>query len=405
MSSQAARFLDRHSPPHIVTLATATAFGALAMNIFLPSLPGIAKHFGTDYAIAQLAVTLYLFANAGLQLIIGPLSDRYGRRSVMLFFMGVALAATVMAIFAPTIEVFLAARLLQGCAIAGMVIGRAVIRDMVSANEAASMIGYVTMAMTLAPMVGPVIGGYLDELYGWQASFMALFVFGAAAMLLVFSDLGETHHNRAASLTAQIALMPQLFSSLPFWLYCATAAFSSGAFFAFVGGGPYVASAIFGLSPSQYGFYFAFAGIGYIIGNFISGRYAARIGIERMMLAGALVTTAGMGISALLILAGFTHPLTVFAPVVTVGLGNGITLPSANAGIVSVRPQLSGAASGLGGFLQIGGGAMLSILAGMVLGPDTGPMPLVLLMLVSAILSGVSTLAGMAVRGARSREA
>jgi DHA1 family bicyclomycin/chloramphenicol resistance-like MFS transporter len=166
-----------------------------------------------------------------------------------------------------------------------------------------------------------------------------------------------------------------------------------------------VASAIFGLSPSEYGFYFAFAGIGYIAGNFISGRFAARIGIERMMLAGALVTTIGMGISALLILAGFTHPLTVFAPVVTVGLGNGITLPSANAGIVSVRPQLSGAASGLGGFLQIGGGAILSMLAGMVLGPETGPMPLVLLMLVSAILSGVSTLLGMAVRGSGAREA
>lgn len=402
MNMQPVRFLDKTTPPHIATLAMATAFGALAMNIFLPSLPGIARYFDTEYAVAQLAVTLYLLANAVMQLFIGPLSDRYGRRSTMLFFMGIALAATILAMVAPTIELFLLARLLQGTAIAGMVIGRAVVRDMVGPAAAASMIGYVTMAMTLAPMLGPVAGGFLDEWFGWQATFALLFVFGLVAFVMVWRDLGETHHNRASSMLAQMRLMPQLFGSLPFWLYCGTAAFSSGAFFAFVGGGPYLASVVFGMAPSQYGFYFAFAGIGYITGNFISGRFAARFGIGTMMLTGSCVMVFGMAIAATLILLGATHPLSVFGPVVFVGLGNGITLPSANAAIVSVRPQLAGAASGLGGFLQIGGGAVLSMLAGIVLGPDTGALPLILLMLASGMLSIGSTAAGMAVaRGER----
>lgn len=397
MTQHPVRFLDSQTPPHILTLAMATAFGSLAMNIFLPSLPAIAEYFATDYSVAQLAVTLYLFANAVLQLVIGPLSDRYGRRRVMLFFMAVALVATLLAIIAPTIELFLLARLLQGTAIAGMVIGRAVIRDMVGPAKAASMIGYVTMAMTLAPMLGPIAGGYLDEWFGWQSTFLLLFVFGLIAIVLVFRDLGETHHNRATSMTAQIALMPQLFRSAPFWFFCGTAAFSSGGFFAFVGGGPYLASEVFNLAPSQYGFYFAFAGVGYILGNFISGRFAARIGIARMMLAGGCVMFAGMIIALALIFLGATHPLSVFGPVVFVGLGNGIALPSANAGIVGVRPQLAGAASGLGGFLQIGGGAAISMLAGHVLGPGTGPLPLILLMAACAALSILSTIGVIAV--------
>ena len=390
---RSAKFLDRTSPPHIATLALATAFGALSMNIFLPSLPAIAKHFSVDYALAQLAVTLYLLANAVLQLFIGPLSDRFGRRKMMLFFMGLALAATVLAIFAPSMQWFLAARLLQGTAIAGLVIGRAVIRDMVGPGEAASMIGYVTMAMTLAPMLGPIAGGYLDEWFGWQSTLWLLSAFGVAAIGLVYLDLGETNHKPATSIGAQIATMPQLLGSGSFWLYCATAAFSSGAFFAFVGGGPYLASEFFKMLPSQYGYYFAIAGLGYITGNFLSGRFAARIGISTMMLAGGLIIVMGMSISALLLFAGLTHPLAVFGPVIFVGLGNGLTLPSANAGIVSVRPELAGAASGLGGFLQIGGGALLSVLAGLVLGPQTGPLPLIVLMLFSAAISVMSTLA------------
>jgi MFS family permease len=166
-----ARFLDRASPPHVLTLVVATSVSALATNVFLPSLPGIARYFDTDYALAQLTVSVYLAATAFVQLGIGPASDRFGRRPVMLVCLGVFLVGSVVAILAPTIELLLAARVLQSFSAAGMVLARAIVRDTVASDQAASRIGYITMGMALVPMVAPVIGGVLEEIHGWQASF------------------------------------------------------------------------------------------------------------------------------------------------------------------------------------------------------------------------------------------
>ena len=161
----------QRAAPHLVTLVMAAAIGPLAMNVFLPSLPGMARHFDTDYAVMQLAVSLYLGATALLQLFIGPASDRFGRRPVMLVCFAIFLVGTVAAVYAPTVEALLVCRLLQAFSSAGMVISRAVVRDTVGTAEAASQIGYITMGMSVVPMVGPMIGGFLDELYGWQAGF------------------------------------------------------------------------------------------------------------------------------------------------------------------------------------------------------------------------------------------
>lgn len=391
-SDPRSRFLDRRTHPHVFTLIMATALGALAMNIFLPSLPSMAVYFETDYAIAQLAVSLYLAATAVIQLLIGPMSDRFGRRPVMLGFMVLMLVATVAAIYAPTIELFLAARIVQASAIAGMVIGRAAIRDMVGMNEAASMIGYVTMGMTLAPMFGPLIGGYLDEAFGWQSSFWLTFAFGLVTLILVWFDLGETNAHKSASMSAQFRGYPELFKSRRFWGYVLVAGFTSGSYFAYLGGSPFLASDHYALTPSEYGLFFALPAVGYVVGNFISGRYSVRMGVNRMMLSGGAVTAAGMAGAALVKLAGFDSAIAFFAFVTFVGLGNGITLPSANAGIVSVRPHLAGSASGLGGFMQIGIGATLSVLAGIVLSPGSGPMPLIALMLTTALVGVIGSL-------------
>jgi MFS transporter, DHA1 family, multidrug resistance protein len=379
------RFLDSRSHPHIVTLVVATAFGPLAMNIFLPSLPAIAAHFHTDYVYVQLAVSLYLFANALLQLVIGPLADRFGRRPILLFFISVAVISTVFVIYAPSIEWFLIGRAFQGTAVAGMVICRAAVRDMVGPNDAASMIGYVTMGMTLAPMLGPVAGGFLQEWYGWRASFWLIVVFGLGALALVWADMGETLRYRSTSFASQLGQYPNLVKSRRFWGYALSAAFSSGAFFAFLGGAPYLASIYYGLPPSTYSFYFAITAVGYVVGNYLTGRYAARIGLNRMMLAGGFVMLAGLVLALGLLSAGLDHPLSAFLPIAFVGVGNGLTLPSANAGVVSVRPKIAGAASGLGGFIQIGGGALLSVAGGAVLSPRSGAIPLILVMLATAI--------------------
>ncbi len=377
--------------PHLVTLVMAAAIGSLAMNIFLPSLPGMAHYFDSDYAIMQLAVSLYLAATAVLQLFIGPASDRFGRRPVMLTCFAIFLVGTLAAVYAPTVEVLLACRLLQAFSSAGMVISRAVVRDTVSTAEAASQIGYITMGMSVVPMIGPMIGGFLDELYGWQASFWLTLAFGVVAFVIVLADLGETNRNRSESLAAQFRAYPQLLGSPRFWGYSLTAAFTTGAFFAFIGGGPYVASEMLYLTPSQYGFYFGIISLGYMFGNFLSGRYAGRVGINRMMLSGNIVGAAGMLLAIGLFGTGVHHPLSLFGPVFFTGVGNGLTLPSANAGIVSVKPHLAGSASGLGGALQIGGGAALSVLAGALLTPQTGPFPLLWVMLLSSAAAALST--------------
>jgi DHA1 family bicyclomycin/chloramphenicol resistance-like MFS transporter len=377
--------------PHLVTLVMAAAMGSLAMNIFLPSLPGMAHHFGSDYAVMQLAVSLYLAATALLQLFIGPASDRFGRRPVMLTCFAIFLVGTLAAVYAPTVEALLACRLLQAFSSAGMVISRAVVRDTVGTAEAASQIGYITMGMSVVPMIGPMIGGFLDELYGWQATFWLTLAFGVVAFVIVVADLGETNRNRSESLAAQFRAYPQLFGSPRFWGYSLTAAFTTGAFFAFIGGGPYVASEMLYLTPSQYGFYFGIISLGYMFGNFLSGRYAGRVGINRMMLSGNIVGAAGMLLAIGLFGTGVHHPLSLFGPVFFTGVGNGLTLPSANAGIVSVKPHLAGSASGLGGALQIGGGAALSVLAGALLTPQTGPFPLLWVMLLSSAAAALST--------------
>ena len=387
-----ATLYDRLTPPHITTLVVATATGALAMNVFLPSLPGIARHFDTDYGVVQLAVSLYLAATAVLQLGIGPASDRYGRRPVMLACFVVFLAGSLAAVYAPNIELLLAARILQAFAAAGMVLSRAIVRDTVGADEAASKIGYITMGMSLVPMVGPIVGGFLDELYGWRSTFFVTLGFGVIAFTVVYLDLGETNRNKSPSLMAQVKNYPELFTSRRFWGYTLTAAFTSGTFFAFLGGGPYVATEILGLRPSEYGLYFAIISLGYMLGNFMSGRFSRQVGINAMMLTGNVVAAIGMLVSIVLFGVGVNHALSLFGPAAMVGIGNGMTLPNANAGIVSVRPHLAGSASGLGGSLQIGGGAALSVVAGALLSPTSGPSPLLWVMFLSSMAAIVSTL-------------
>jgi DHA1 family bicyclomycin/chloramphenicol resistance-like MFS transporter len=352
----------------------------------------MARYFDTDYAIVQLAVSLYLAAVAVLQLGIGPASDRFGRRPVMLFCFAMFIVATGAAIVAPSIEALLVCRVLQAFSAAGMVLSRAIVRDTVGADLAASRIGYITMGMTLAPMLAPIAGGFLDEIYGWQSTFLLTLVFGIISFTIVYLDLGETITRRSSSIGAQFAAYPELITSRRFWGYTLTAAFTSGAFFAFLGGAPYVATEMLGLTPSQYGIYFGLISIGYMVGNFISGRFSARIGINRMLLMGNVLAALGMALAIVLFRLGYNHPMVLFGCTCFTGLGNGITLPNANAGIVSVRPRLAGSASGLGGSLQIGGGAALSVLAGALLTPHSGPYPLLWVMVISSLLAVFSTL-------------
>lgn len=393
MSKPAAVFLNRATPPRIVTLTLLAGLSALTMNIFLPSLPGMAAWFGVPYATMQMSVALYLALSSLLQILIGPISDRFGRRKVILAALVLFLLATVGTLIAPNATVFLIFRMAQAVVAAGMVLSRAVVRDIVSDDEAASMIGYVTMGMSLVPMIGPVVGGVLDEAFGWQANFGLLLGLGLIVFALTWADLGETATIRKVSLGDQLRSYPGLLRSPRFWGYCGAAAFASGCFYAYLGGAPYVGNVVFGLTSSQIGLLFAITAVGYMAGNFLAGRFSVRLGMNRMVLIGTIVTTIGLAVLTLLTLAGLSGPVVFFGLTITMGLGNGIALPSANAGILSVRPELAGTASGLGGAIMIGGGAGLAALAGLLLPPGSSEMPLILLMLASSVLSLLCILA------------
>jgi len=385
-------WLDRRTPPHVVTLVLMTGVPALNMNMMIPSLPSLAGHYGADYGIVALSISGYLALTAVLQLVFGPLSDRFGRRPVVLGCFLVFLVATLGTMAAPSIGLFLLCRMLQAPVSAGLTLSRAVVRDMVPPEEAASMIGYVTMGMALIPMVVPMLGGFLDQLFGWQSVFAFTFVFGLAVTALLWADLGETNRTPSSSMMAQVAAYPELLRSPTFWGFSATAALGSGTFFAFLGGGPWVATHVLGMSPAAFGFYFGFISAGYVLGNFLSGRYARRFGLGGMMLAGGLVATAGVLLGLGLLAAGIVTPLAFFGAILFVGAGNGLLLPSANAGIVSVQPHLAGSASGLGGALLVGGGAAMSVLGGALLGPGTGAWPLLWVMLATSSLGLATTL-------------
>ena len=386
------RFLDRTTPPHIFTLVMLSGISALTMSIFLPSLNHMAEHFGVDYAVMQFAVSGYLLATAVLQMVIGPLSDRLGRRPVVIGALGVFVLATIGCVLAPTAGVFLAFRMLQAAVAVGIVLSRAIVRDMVPQDQAASMIGYVTMGMALIPMVGPMVGGVLDEFFGWKASFVLLALVGMATLALVVADQGETIEGRGMGIAQQLRGYPDLLRSQRFWGYALCAAFGSGAFFALLGGSSFVAGEVFHLSPFWTGLALGSPAVGYALGNFISGRFVVRGGVIGLALLVSAVAAAGLGTSLVLSLLGVVHPLVFFGFCTFLGLGNGMMLPAATAGLLSVRPDLAGTASGLGGAIMIGGGAAMAALAGAMLTPETGALPLQAIMFATSVLAGVAIL-------------
>ncbi|WP_170347978.1 MULTISPECIES: multidrug effflux MFS transporter [Ruegeria] len=379
--------MARRSPPTIFTLVLLSGLSALSLNLFLPSLPNMALHFQTDYKVMQLSIALYLLVNAVLQVLIGPIADKAGRRPVLLWGLALFLIATLGCIYAPTAEVFLAFRMCQAIVVVGMVLSRAAVRDLYDQDQAASMIGYVTMGMAIVPMIGPAIGGLLEESFGWKANFWLPFGLGALTLALTFVDFGETSAKSGKTLVQQFREYPELLRSPRFWGYSLSSALSSGAFFAYLGGAPFIGTELFGLSAAQVGIYFGAPAVGYFVGNFLSGRYSVRFGVNRMVYWGCWLNAMGVALSAILFLAGFGTALSFFGLMTFVGLGNGMTIPNATSGALSVRPHLAATASGLSGAIMLGGGAGLSALAGTLLTHETGAMPLLWLMLATSALA------------------
>ena len=383
------RFLDRTSPPHIFTLILLASISALTMNIFLPSLPNIAASLGSSTSILGLSVGIYLASSALLQLIIGPFSDQFGRRPLILWSLIIFCLSTLATVFVTNTAQFLILRIFQAISASCMVLARAIVRDTTeSVEQAGSQIAYVTMGMAFVPMIGPAIGGLLDYQYGWTASFWILCLLGSMIFLISYFDVGETLPENSQGFLEQIRTYPSLLRSKRFWAYSLSSAFVSGAFFSYLGGAPFVGNEVFGLSPKDLGIWFGAPAVGYILGNFLSGRFSTKIGLDKMIFFGVIIALTGVSISFMISYLGFGSILSFFGLMSLVGLGNGMSIPNATAAMMSVNPKLAGTAAGLGSAIMIGGGAGLSAIANFILKPGGSELPLIILMWLS-VFSGL----------------
>ena len=394
-----------HTPPRMVTLVFLTGVSLMSLNMYLPSLAGMAVAFDVDYAVVNASISGYLAITAVLQLIIGPLSDRYGRRPVALIGIALFTLASIGCALATDIRVFLAFRILQGASIVGSALSRAVIQDMFPPQQAASRMGYVSMAMALAPLLSPMIGGGLDELFGWRANFWVFTIVGGALLVCCWADLGETNAAKSETFVKQFQTYPYLLKSRRFWGYSLCMMFSGGVFFAFLGGAPLVATAEFGLSPAVLGLFMGATPLGFLVGSFLSGRYAGRVPLIRMILIGRMVTVCGLPAGLVLMLAGYVTVGVMFGSVVFVGVGNGLSMPSTSAGALAVHPQLAGSAAGLSGAMMVGGGAVLNWIAGAVLVDGYAIFMLFTVLLATALLALLMALYVWSVDQAEARAA
>lgn len=321
------------------------------------------------------------------QTVVGPLSDRFGRRPVLLAGLALFVLSSLAAPFAPTVGVLIGVRVLQGATgCVGMVVARAIIRDVYERREAATALAYVTMGLSVAPMLAPSLGGVLQDAFDWRAVFLFLAGLGALSLLISWTLIAET--NRHCSDRISFGTLAHGFSQLlrmpEFLLFSGALSLSSGTFFAFVGGAPYVSVQLLGLSPTVYGLWFGAVAVGYLGGSFASAKVTERLGVPRMVLVGSILAISFAAIWPALFLSGFGGASALFLPMAMIAAANGFIHPSAIAGAISVRPEMAGAASGLSGAAQIGAGAAFSAASGAVLAGQTTPYPMLILMLATA---------------------
>ena len=385
----------RHAPGWLLALLMAmTAIGPLSLNILVPSVPGLVVTFASSVETVQLTLSLYLLGLAISQLLLGPLSDRFGRRPVVLAGLLLTTVSSAAAITAMSAESLIVWRTIQAFgASAGLVIGRAIIRDIYDREHAAAMIGWVTTVTVVAPMAAPLIGGLLDTVFGWESTFIFVALFSAAVSVWTYFSLPETRpeHVTGGSIGFVFSEARLLFSSAAFNGYVLVGALGTATFFAFLGGAPHVVIAIMGRTSAEYGTWFLLTSSGFMLGNYIAAKVSTRFGIDPMIRAGIAFQLFGSVLAVAFALSWPDGgPWTVFAAQVFLSFGNGLFLPNTIAGAISVRPQAAGTASGVTGFVQMGMGALAAQAMSHVIATATTALPLAIAMLVLSVAATIA---------------
>lgn len=343
-------------------LTALVAFGPISTDLYLASLPDMARDFGVGIEQTQLTLSVFLVGFAAAMPVYGPLSDRFGRRPVIVAGVVIYLLASLACLLAPSMPVLVLGRFIQGLgACVGPVVGRAVVRDVYPRDQAARVMSYMASAMALAPFAAPILGGWLHSLFGWRSCFILLALFGVALLVGVWRLLEETNAHRdvgALSPLTMVANYRLLLSDRRVLGYTATVALVYGGMFTFISAASFVLIEVMELPPAFFGFGFAVVIAGYIVGGLVAGKQTARLGLDRMVLIG----TVGCALSGLaaMVLAwiGVVALAAVLLPLMFYFLSAALVLPNATAAAIAPHPRMAGTASALIGFIQMAVGSV-----------------------------------------------
>lgn len=338
--------------PTNITLSAIAGIYILAQVIIVPALPDLGIIFLSDYRTIQLSVSAFSIGAAIVNLIAGPLSDRFGRRPIAIGFFIIFILSSLGSYFSENIYIFLLFRFFQASSAAGMVLARVIVGDIYSGSKATVMFGYISTIMAIGPLIGPLLGGLISDYLGSMQIFNFLTILGLLLFGLILYDLDETNLNRSPNMLSQIKSYPLLLLSMNFWPPTLVSAFSFSIFGIFFVGAPFVAVNVYGLSPSQIGLLLAFIPLGFVPGNIIVGKIVDRFSTKLLLILGSMLLISGPLI-ALLTSNLYTHPLAFFLPMLIMGFGTGIIWPVANTAIIQAVPSLAGSASGISSALMV----------------------------------------------------
>lgn len=380
-----------HSPWLIANVLAQISFGLLAMTLCLPSMQEWGTIFSTHQADVQLTFSGYVVAYGALQLVYGPLSDRHGRKPILMLGLVVAGLASVMAALASDITQLTAARVLQGAgSAASMVVSRSMVQDLFTGPQRTRVMAYIGMALGMCPPLATLMGGQVHVRFGWQTNFVMLAVL--AAVLLVAAWLGLPRSAKPAPaeghwLRAMLSAYARLLREPRFLLYVAILAATTATFYAFLAGAPIVLKG-YGIGPDGIGWFIMAVPVSYILGNFMTSRLIAQAGESRVMAWGQALTLGGLVVMLALGLGGVQSALAVALPLLLLGLGHGLLNPPALAGTVGVVPALAGSAAAVAGLMQQLTGATGGYLVGLV--PHEGAVNLGWMMLAFALTGAMA---------------
>ena len=370
------------SPGFLVLLAMLVAIGPLSTDLYLPSLPTLVTVFDASISEVQLTLSVFLFGFAGCQLIYGPLSDRFGRKPVLLSGLSIFVVASAACALATSIDLLIALRLMQaiGACSAG-VVSRAIVRDLFERQQAARMLAYSGALMGLAPAVAPLIGAYLLVWFGWEVNFFVVAIWGGALIVIVSIALPESNTSPDSFALTPSRMLANVRLLLGHRIYTGYALTNSAVFsglFAFISGSSFVLIDVMGIPPVEFGFYFALGVFGYMLGTGVSGRVGGRVDVDKLIRAAAVLAALSGCTMAALALTGIDSVWAVIGPMIAYMIAFGTIMPQSTAGALAPFSGIAGLASALLGFMQMTLASLVGVAVGVFHNDTSLPLALII---------------------------